>query len=64
VGAGHSKGSFLIEPKGKSCLFTATLSFRLGWLFSTFAKGRVEAVKKHMKEEGKNLKKLLEKGEV
>jgi len=58
------EGSFLIEPEGKSCRFTATLSFRFGWLFSTFVKGRVEAIKKHMNEEGKNLKKLLEKGEV
>jgi len=54
------KGSFIIEPKGKSCIFTATLSFRFGWLFSKFAKSRVEAVKKHMKEEGENLKRLLE----
>jgi hypothetical protein len=58
------KGSFSIEPKGDSCIFTATLSFRLGWLFSIVAKGRVEAIKKHMKEEGENLRKLLEKGEI
>ena len=55
------KGSFIIEPKGESCIFTATLSFRMGWLFSIFAKGRVEAIKKHMKEEGENLKMILEK---
>lgn len=55
------KGSFIIEPKGKNCIFTATLSFRFGWLFSKLAKNRVEAVKKHMKEEGENLKRLLEK---
>ena len=54
------KGSFVIEPKGDSCIFTATLSFRFGWLFSKLAKDRVEAVKKHMKEEGENLKRLLE----
>lgn len=54
------KGSFSIEPKGESCIFTATLSFRFGWLFSRFAKDRVEAIKKHMKEEGENLKRLLE----
>lgn len=54
------KGSFIIEPKGDSCIFTATLSFRFGWLFSKLAKNRVEAVKKHMKEEGENLKRLLE----
>ena len=53
------KGSFIIEPKGKTCIFTATLSFRFGWLFSKLAKNRVGAVKKHMKEEGENLKRLL-----
>jgi hypothetical protein len=58
------KGSFMIELKGESSIFTATLSFRLGWLFSIFAKGRVVAIKKHMKEEGENLKKILEKGEI
>ena len=58
------QGSFVMEPKGESCIFTATLSFRLRWLFSIFAKGRVEAIHKHMKEEGENLKKLLEKGEI
>jgi hypothetical protein len=56
------KGSFIIEPKGESCIFTATLSFRLGWLFSRFAKGRVEAITKHMKEEGENIKAALEAG--
>ncbi len=56
------KGSFIIEPKGDSCIFTATLSFRFGWLISTFFKEMIEAVKKHMKEEGENLKRLLEKG--
>jgi len=55
------KGSFIIEPTGENCIFTATLSFRFGWLFSIFTKGRVEAIKKHMKEEGENLKRLLEK---
>lgn len=56
-----SDGSFTIEPKEESSIFTATLSFRMGWLFSMFAKGRVEAIKKHMKEEGENLKMILEK---
>ena len=55
------KGSFIIEPKGESCIFTATLSFRFAKLFSKLAKNRVEAIKKHIKEEGENLKKLLEK---
>ncbi len=53
------KGSFLIEPRGGTCLFTATLSFRPG-MFSLF-RGRAEALKIHMKEEGENLKTLLER---
>jgi len=56
------KGSFLIEPKGESCIFTATLSFRFGKILSKLVKSRVEATKKHMREEGDNLKKLLEQG--
>lgn len=55
------KGSFLIEPKGENYIFTATLSYRFEWLFLRFAKDRVEAIKKHMREEGENLKRLLEK---
>lgn len=54
-------GSFTIELQGKSSIFTSTLSFRIGWLFLILAKRRVEAIKKHMKEEGENLKKILEK---
>lgn len=56
-----SKGSFTVEPKGQSSIFTAYLTFRFGWLFSKFAKGKVDAMKNHMREEGENLKKLLEK---
>ena len=55
------KGSFIFEQKGEKCLFTATLSFRIGKTLSRFAKKRVEALKKHMKEEGQNLKKIIEK---
>lgn len=58
------RGSFTIEPEGESCIFTATLSFRMGWLFSVFAKNRVEAIEKHMKEEGENLKEIAEKDEI
>ncbi|MDI6883195.1 MAG: SRPBCC family protein [Patescibacteria group bacterium] len=56
------KGSFIIEPKEDSCIFTATLSSRFSWLISIFFKEMIEVVKKHMKEEGENLKRLLEKG--
>ncbi len=55
------KGSFMIEPKGRHSIFTATLSFRAGWLLSRLMKSRLEAIKSHMREEGENLKRVLEK---
>ena len=58
------KGSFIIERKGDDCIFTATLSFRFGWFFSRFAKDRIKAIEIHMKEEGENLRRLLERKEV
>ena len=55
--------TFLIEPKGRnSCIFTAISRFRAGPLFKKLAKNRIEATKQHIKEEGENLKKALEKG--
>ncbi|MFX0117600.1 MAG: SRPBCC family protein [Candidatus Hodarchaeota archaeon] len=54
------KGSFLIEPKEGNSIFTATLSFRFGWFFQKFFRTRVETITQHMKEEGENLKALLE----
>jgi hypothetical protein len=56
-----SGGSFLIEPRGKGSRFTATLTFRFGFILSKFLSKRANALKRHMKEEGENLKKLLEK---
>ncbi|UCE80686.1 MAG: SRPBCC family protein [Methanobacteriota archaeon] len=53
-------GSFIIEPDGRGSTFTATLSFRFASLLSRFAKKRIDSVKDHMKEEGQNLKKILE----
>ena len=56
------KGSFIIESRGKSCIFTATLSIRFYWLFSKLVQNRIEAIRKHVKQEGENLKRLLEIG--
>jgi hypothetical protein len=55
-----SKGSFLIESKGDHSIFTATLSFRFRALLPILFKERVASLKTHMKEEGENLKQLLE----
>jgi hypothetical protein len=58
------KNTFTIEAKGDSCVFTATACVRFGRIFKTLAKSKLEfglsSVRKHMKEEGENLKKILE----
>ena len=58
------KNSFSIEPKEDVCIFKATGVLRVGRLAKVFAKSKLEeglsSMRKHMKEEGENLKKLLE----
>jgi len=53
--------SFEIESVEQGSLLTATLDFHLGKLLSKLAKRTVQQISKHMIEEGKNLKKILEK---
>jgi hypothetical protein len=58
--------TFLIEPSGEnSCMFTATGSLRLPrWLFERLKKkheNKIEATQQHIKEEGVNLKRAVEK---
>ena len=56
--------TFAVNQKGDICVFTASGTYRIGWLFKTFARKKVErgilSAKKHMKEEGENLKSILE----
>jgi hypothetical protein len=58
------KNEFIIKQKGDCCLFIASGTYRLGWIGRTFFKKAIESnlssVKKHMKEEGENLKRILE----
>jgi len=58
------KNRFTVEPKQGACIFTAQGTIRVGWLIRTFAKKRLErglsSVRKHMKEEGESLKRILE----
>ena len=58
------KNKFSIQQKGETCIFIASGIFRLGWLVKTFFKKHLvqglASVKKHMKEEGENLKRILE----
>ena len=56
--------TFEIEPKGDSTLFIATGRLRVGWilkkLLGKHLRNNLEGIKKHMKEEGENLKRILE----
>ena len=58
------KNEFIIEPKGESCLFIASGTYRIGWIGKAFFKQSIEkglaSIKQHMKEEGQNLKTILE----
>jgi len=55
------KGTFIMEQKRqRNCIFTATICFRLGSLFRKFGRNLIDSLKQHMKEEGENLKKILE----
>lgn len=59
-----SLNMFIMEPKGETCVFTVTSIYRFGWLVRTSARKKLEqdllSIKKHMREEGENLKRILE----
>jgi len=61
------RNTLLIEPRDGSCVFTASGVLRVGRLLKLLAGNRLEqglsSVRKHMKEEGENLKRILEKRE-
>ena len=58
------KNILAIEPKGENCVFTASGCLQVGWFVKTFTKDKLKnglsSVRKHMKEEGKNLKRIIE----
>ena len=58
------KYTFSVEPGDTGCVFTATVHARIPLLLRLIAKKKVErglsSVRKHMKEEGENLKTILE----
>jgi len=59
------KFEWLIEPKGPNCVFTAVTYMRFGKFFQKLLKKHIEDSKKihdkHVRAEGENLKKILEK---
>ena len=58
------KYTFSVEPKKADCIFTAAVHIRVPLLPKLLAGKRIErglsSVQKHMKEEGENLKRILE----
>ncbi len=58
------KYTFSVEPKDATCVFAAAVHARIPLLLRLLSKKRVErgvsSVRKHMKEEGENLKRMLE----
>ena len=61
------RNTLLIEPRDGSCVFTASGVLRVGRLVKLLAKSKLErglsSIRKHMKEEGENLKRILEKSD-
>lgn len=59
------KIEWIIEPQGNTTIFTAQTYYKFGKLFLLLKKGHAEYMmdiaKKHMDEEGVNLKSILEK---
>lgn len=55
-----TSGSFEIKPQNGTSVFIATLSFRMGTLLAKIFPARMKALRKHMAEEGLNLKGILE----
>jgi len=53
---------FVMEPTDdEGCIFTASIKIRMGPLSRRLSRRQLESVKRHMKEEGENLKVILEK---
>jgi polyketide cyclase/dehydrase/lipid transport protein len=61
------KNEFSIEPRENGCLFIASGTYRIGWIGKKLFKKKLDkglmSIKKHMQEEGQNLKQILEQGE-
>src|SRR4030042_1534611 len=53
--------SDLMEPVDEeNCTFTATVKIRMGPLFARLNRRQIEGVTRHMKEEGENLRAIVE----
>lgn len=53
--------SFEIQPQDRGCLFIARIPIRTGPVGAWLNRREFNAVRQHMKEEGRNLKQMLER---
>ena len=53
-------GAFAVVSAGGGARFTATISYRFGRLTECLFNRRTAALRSHMKEEGENLKRIVE----
>lgn len=53
-------GAFKLEPSDQGCRFTASLRPRFGWLLQQLIPARMQSIIQHQREEGQNLKHILE----
>lgn len=53
-------GTFAVVSDGGGARFTATISYRFGWLTERLFNRRTAALTTHMNEEGENLKRIVE----
>jgi len=64
----HPGNCFRLEPAAEGCRFIAEAEYRVGKLARILAGRKLEeglaSAKRHMKEEGENLKKILENTET
>lgn len=58
------KKEFIIEKETDSCLFVSSAAFRVGWIGKVFFKKAIEKgladFRLYLREEGENLKRILE----
>ena len=57
-----AKYEYRIEPKGSKSVFTALNYLKIPSFFKNRIQSLIEVGEKHVKEEGENLKRILEKG--
>ena len=55
-------GAFSVVSDGGGACFTAVISYRFGRLTELLFSRRTAALRRHMREEGENLKRLVESG--